>query len=190
MTQAPALSTEMKVTSASASLLSILSVRLWTRAAKLFPSSRFVINQEDSPCFGRVFILQREQAVWLPPIMWHSADTTPPSTHAVFRYVFLLAMVGTYPPYKIFHWEQLAVLTDICERDGSSSLFLTHHAPQKNLCCATMVLCVNAFLAWTSANHPYRFHRPSRHILHIRHASEAVPSNITDPRCIRLFHRI
>ena len=75
---------------------------------------------------GCVSYLQREQAMWLPPIIRHCASTTPP-TRAVLRCLLWLALTHHK---KIFHWEQRAVLTDACERDGSSSFFLTHHVPK------------------------------------------------------------
>ena len=45
-------------------------------------------------------------------VTWHSASTTPPATHAVPLTSFT---------QEVLHWEQLAMLTDIRERDGSSS---------------------------------------------------------------------
>ena len=36
-------------------------------------------------------------------------------------------MVSASPPQETFHWEQLAMLTDVCERDGFSSFCFTCH---------------------------------------------------------------
>ena len=91
----------MRVASASASLLLLLSARLWTRNTKTFflfqirgqlqhhdhviavPSKR-TVRREDCLFIGCVSHLQREQPVWLPVIIRHSVSTTPQSLMLFF----------------------------------------------------------------------------------------------------------
>ena len=41
------------------------------------------------------------------------------------------SMVGGHPSREFFHWEQLTIPTNVCERDGSSSFCLSSHVPDE-----------------------------------------------------------
>ena len=101
-----------------------------------FPSRRTVCR-EDYLVIGCVSSLQREQTICFTLTVRHSAGTTPPSTHAVFRCLFLFTMVSANPPQEIFHWEQLAMLTDTCQRDGSSSFLFRLQGASRSLYFST-----------------------------------------------------
>ena len=146
MTRALTLSTEMKVANASASLLLLLLVRPLTSNPKLFPfnqirdqlqhhdhviafSTKRTVSRKDYLIMCCVSNLQREQAVRLPPVVWHSANTKPPATHVVFRHPFLFTVIDAKP--TIGNGEQFVMFTDVCERKGTSSFFLTWNVPQE-----------------------------------------------------------
>ena len=104
------LSTDLKISGASASLLKLVSVRFCIRTPKnvslnqtdqlqhddhvITLSSRRTAIQEDYIVICCVSNLQREQAVWLPPIIRHSRSTTPQSTHAVFGFLCLSPLLA------------------------------------------------------------------------------------------------
>lgn len=76
---------------------------------------------------------------------------------------------GTNPPQEVFDQEQVAVLTCVCERHGSSSSFFAHDVPQeigafRQYALRIRVDCFDVFQPMLP-NYFNRFSRPNWHTL-------------------------
>ena len=106
---------------------SFLPFTKFVMSVTLFVWSR--VRREDNLVSRRVSDLQSEQSVRLPPLMWHSTRTTPPTVHTVTFLLF--TMVDSHPAQEILHREPVAVFMQICERYRTLPFHVSDHVPQK-----------------------------------------------------------
>ena len=142
VTDALALSTAMNDLNASASLCLLLSVRPFTTTPNLLLFIRYLTrfnalivlshSPSGAPYAGINYLLiycvanqQCEQTIWHSPVIQLAARST---NHSCFS-CFVFSMVGGHTPQECSIGEQLTMLTDTSERDGSSPFFFSYHMP-------------------------------------------------------------
>ena len=138
VTNALALSTDKKVAKGSAGLSLLLPVRPFAPTPNVSPLTIFsaLIMLSHSPT-GAPFAGKTTCSFAMSPhrnvsslfgfLQSHGCPHAPhhqPTTHAVS--LSSSSMVGGDPPEGVAQWEQLAMFTDISERDGSSSFCFSH----------------------------------------------------------------